>query len=139
MKKKQLVLTSAMAATLATLSACSSQEDDWDSDVVADRETAVCVDQNGNRIADDNCDRQSYRGGGGVGTAFLWYYLGRGSRIPYYGDSVYDKNKGYRGSKTATAGANYSRAPASTSMTRSAAIARGGFGSSGRSYGGGRS
>ncbi len=137
MKRKQLVLTTAMAATLTTLSACSSQEDDWDSDVIADRDTAVCVDQNGNRIDDDNCDQQSYRSGGS--NAFLWIYLGRGSRIPYYGDSVYDPKKVYKGSKTAAAGAVYSRAPATTNMTRSAAVARGGFGSSGRSYGGGRS
>ncbi|MGL5837764.1 MAG: hypothetical protein ACRCY3_04610 [Sphingorhabdus sp.] len=135
MMKRQLALTSAMAATLATLSACSAEEE-WNnsnSDVFADRDTAVCVDQSGNRIDDDYCE--SNRLGGGAG----WYYLGRGSRMPYLGDNLRNRQMGFYGSSTPAAGVDYARAPASTAMTRSAAVARGGFGSSGRSYGGGRS
>jgi hypothetical protein len=132
MDKKQLALTTAMAATLIALPACST-EDDWDGNYVADRDTAVCVDQNGYRVDDDYCDSNGFRG------SHAWYYMGRGSRIPYYGDSVRDARLGFVGSTAPTAGVDYARAPTAASMTRSAAVARGGFGSSGRSFGGGRS
>jgi hypothetical protein len=133
--KKTLVLTTAMAATLTALSGCSA-DDDWDSEVIADRDTELCVDQNGYRVDDDYCDRPSVRGGGGF---YSWYYVSRGGRIPYHGDSVRDKRMAFAGSANRTAGAQYVRSPADANMTRSAAVARGGFGSSGRSYGGGRS
>lgn len=131
--KKHLALTTAMAATLSSLSACSSG-DDWD-DSYADKDTAICVDEAGKRVDDANCRAPHIRGGG-----FLaWYYINRGSRLPYYGDSVNDPKLGIKGSRTPTPGASYASAPAHTNLTRSAARARGGFGSSGRSFGGGRS
>jgi hypothetical protein len=132
--KKQLFLTTAMAATL---SGCSTSDDDWGSDVVADRDTRVCVDQNGYRVDDDDCERTTYVRTGGAG--FLWYYVGRGSRLPYYGDSVRDPRLGLKGSYFPNKGVSYAKAPAAANMARSAAVSRGGFGSSGRSFGGGRS
>lgn len=136
---KNLGLTTAMAATLTALAGCSSGND-WDDNVVADRDTAVCVDQSGKRIADANCT--THRSGGGVGTAAMlgyWYYMGRNSRVPYFGDSVNDGSGRFNGSTRPGAGTSYASAPASANMTRSAAVARGGFGSSGRGFGGGRS
>jgi hypothetical protein len=133
--KKQLTMTTAMASALLALPACSSN-DDWNGDVIADRDVALCVDQQGRRVDDDLCDDD--RGGGGS-NAFLWYYLGRSSAVPYYGDSIHDRRYAGRGSWKPVPGANYGRAPASTRMTRSAAVSRGGLGSSGRSFGGGRS
>lgn len=131
--KKQLKLTSAMAATLTSLSACSSGSD-WD-DSYADRDTAICVDEAGRRVDDSNCRSPHIRGGAYHG----WYYVNRGSRLPYYGDSVNDPKLGIKGSKTPVAGTSYASAPEHTNMTRSAARARGGFGSSGHFFGGGRS
>lgn len=129
---KQLALTTAMAATLTSLSACSSGSD-WDGSY-ADNDTRVCVDEAGNRVDDSQCGSH-IRGGGYYG----WYYVNRGSRLPYYGDSVNDAKLGIQGSKTPLAGKNYASAPSHTNLTRSAAKSRGGFGSSGRSFGGGRS
>jgi hypothetical protein len=132
--KKQLFMTTAMAAGLAGLQGCSSNET-WNQDVIADRDTAVCVDQQGTRVDDDLCD-DGYRGGS---NAFLWYYLGRSSAVPYYGDSIHNRRYAGRGSLSPRPGVSYARAPASTRMTRSQAVSRGGLGSSGRSYGSGRS
>lgn len=135
--KKQLFLTTAMAATLTTLSGCGSPDDDWGGDVVADRDTRVCVDQNGYRVDDDSCERDTrvHSGGGGL----FWYYVGRGSRVPYYGDSVRDPRLGYKGSYFPAKGVQYAKAPAASAMSRSSAVSRGGFGSSRRSFGSGRS
>ena len=135
--RKQLIMTTAMAAALAALPACSSNND-WNEDVVADRDVAVCVDPQGERVDDDLCS-DDRGGGGGASSAFLWYYLGRSSAIPYYGDSIYDRRYAGRGSFAPRAGTAYARAPVSTSMTRSQAVSRGGLGSSARSFGGGRS
>ena len=134
---KQLTMTTAMAAALIALAACSSQAED----VIADNDTAICVDQEGKRVEDNRCgnDVHHYHGGGGASSAFLWYYLGRSSAIPYYGDSIRDSRYAGRGSFNARPGASYARAPSTTGMTRSQAVSRGGLGSSGRSYGGGRS
>ena len=129
---KQLALTTAMAATLSSLSACSSGND-WDGSY-ADNDTRVCVDEAGNRVDDRQCGSH-IRGGGYYG----WYYVNRGSRMPYYGDSVNDPKLGIQGSKTPVTGKSYASAPAQTNLTRSAAKSRGGFGSSSRSFGGGRS
>lgn len=137
--RKNLALTTAMAATLTSLAGCSSGND-WDDNVVAERDTAVCVDQSGKRIEDANCNTQ--RSGGGVGSAAMlgyWYYMGRNSRVPFLGDSVNDPSGRFTGSTRPGAGTTYASAPAAANMTRSAAIARGGFGSSGRGFGGGRS
>jgi hypothetical protein len=142
--KKQLTMTTAMAAALIALPGCSSNNG-WDDEAVADRDTAVCVDKEGKRVDDDLCndnDRgRAYHGGGGSGvaSAFLWYYLGRNSRLPYYGESIHDRRFANRGSFQPAAGARYAEAPPATRMTRSQAVSRGGLGSSGRSFGGGRS
>ena len=135
--KKQLTMTTAMAAALLALPACSSN-DGWDGDVVADQDTALCVNQQGERVDDDLCD-DDRRSGSGMSSAFLWYYIGRNAAVPYYGDSIHDRRFRGHGSFNRAPGVNYGRAPASTRMTRSAAVSRGGLGSSGRSYGSGRS
>lgn len=135
--KKHLALTTAMAATLAGLSGCSSQNE-WGDDVVVDRDTRVCVDQNGYRVEDNRCGQRS--GMGGIGTsALLWYYVGRGNRVPYYGDRVNDPQLGFKGSYFPTKGAQYASAPAKSNLVRTTSVSRGGFGSTGRSFGGGRS
>jgi hypothetical protein len=138
--RKQLSMTTAMAAALVALPACSSN-DGWNEDVVADRDTAVCVDQQGSRVDDDLCDDRR-RSGGGMSSAFLWYYIGRNAAVPYYGDSIYARRyarQGQPGSFAPRPGVNYARAPASTKMTHSQAVSRGGLGSSSRRFGGGRS
>ena len=123
MKTIHLNLT-LVAASAVTLAGCDQhQPDHW----IAQQDTAVCVDHSGSRVPDADCE--SYHGGG-ASSAFLWYYLGRRSAVPYYGERVSG------GSFTRTAGATYFHAPVSTAMTRSAAVARGGFGSSARSFGG---
>lgn len=137
--RKQLSMTTAMAAALVALPACSSN-DGWSDDVIADRDTAVCVDKQGSRVDDDLCDDDRGRSGGS--SAFLWYYIGRSSAVPYYGDSIYDRRyarNGRPGSFAPQPGVNYARAPASTKMSRSQAVSRGGLGSSSRRFGGGRS
>lgn len=127
--KTDLKITTAIAAALLA-GACSPQDDNgWGE--TADRNTAICTDRSGHRVPEANCQRQgAYGGGGGGSNAFLWYYLGRSSVVPYYGDPV----RG--GSYQRATGASYFRAPAASSMTRSAAISRGGFGSSAESFGG---
>lgn len=132
---KQLTITTAMAAAMIALPGCSSN-DGWDDNVVADRDVAVCVDQAGQRVQDYRCNT-SGRSGGSSG--LLWYYIGRNSAVPYYGDSIHDRRYAGAGSFTPRAGASYFPAPARTSMTRSQAVSRGGLGSSGRRFGGGRS
>lgn len=128
MNKRELALTAALASAIL-LAACDRQND-W----TTQRDTAVCVDQQGNRVPDSDCQSSAtyaggYHGGGG-GNAFLWYYLGRHSAIPPYGE------RATGGSFTRTAGATYFHAPVSTAFTRSAAIARGGFGESAHAFGG---
>lgn len=140
MKKKQILLTSAMATTLLSISACSSG-DDWDGNVYADNDTQVCTDEVGIRVDDLWCDDDDGDGyvsfGGKKHKKKGWYYVSRGSPLPYYGDSTRDSK--FRGSTVAAAGTSYAKAPSTSNMTRSAAVSRGGFGSSSRSYGGGRS
>lgn len=137
--KRQLTMTTAMAAALLALPGCSS-DNGWE-EVVADNDTAVCVDKDGKRVEDSQCMQQqasaSTGGHGGV-SPFLWYYLGRSSRVPYYGDSVRDPRFS-GGSYQQRAGASYFLAPEASRMTRSAAVSRGGMGSRGRFFGGGRS
>ena len=134
--RKQLSMTTAMAAALVALPACSSS-DGWNEDVIADRDTAVCVDQQGSRVDDDLCSDGRHHSG--ASSAFLWYYIGRNAAVPYYGDSIHDRRYAGRGSFARQPGVNYSPAPASTRMTRSQAVSRGGLGSSSRRFGGGRS
>ncbi|WP_375383022.1 hypothetical protein [uncultured Sphingomonas sp.] len=117
--KADLKITTALAATLLA-AGCQRQDNGW----TADRDTAICVDRSGKRVPDAQCPRTAEAGHGGGVSPFLWYYLGRSSVVPYYGDPV----RG--GSFTGRAGTSYGRAPAEVAMTRSAAISRGGFGSS---------
>ena len=132
--KKQLGMTTAMAATLLGTPGCSSGNE-WNEDVVAERDTQVCLDSSNVRVDDDLCNDRyhSYYGG------YHGYYFGRGARLPYYGESVDDPRFRNTGSATPRSGATYDRAPVATRMTRSQAVARGGLGSSGRGFGGGRS
>ena len=131
---KQLRITTAMAAAMIALPGCSSN-DGWDDNVVADRDTAVCVDQNGTRVDDSRCGN-THRSG--VSSGLMWYYLGRGSAVPYYGDSIRDRRFA-TGSYNPRTGAVYSSAPPRTQMTRSRAVSRGGLGSTSRRFGSGRS
>lgn len=126
---KQLTITATMAATLMALSACSPSQNEWE-EATSDSDTGVCVDQQGRRIPDDDC-RTGSRGGGG-----RWYYIDRHAPLPYYGDSIRDARFSGRGSYEPRLGVDYYTAPASTQMTRSQAISRGGLGSSGRRFGG---
>lgn len=134
MIQKKLILTSAMAATLSTLGGCSGKSTK-DGDVVADRDTAVCVDQNGTRVEDSRCGKPGMRGGSGMASAFLWYYVGRGGLIPHRGDNINDPNRGFTGSHFASKGTQYAAAAASTNIVRSPATARSGFGSSTSKFG----
>lgn len=132
---KHLKLTSAMAAALIALPGCSSN-DDWDDTVVADQDVAICVDPSGERVEDYRCNE--YRQSGGS-SGLLWYYIGRGSRVPYYGDRIHDRRFARGGSFTRQPGASYYPAPVESQVTRSHAVSRGGLGSSGRRFGSGRS
>lgn len=132
--KKNLALTTAMAATLASLSGCSSSNG-WDDDVVVDRDTRVCVDQNGYRVEDDRCNQGRHYGG----SSHAWFYVGRGNRVPFYGDRVNDPGLGLKGSYFPDKGTQYASAPAKANLVRTASMARGGFGSNGSVFGGGKS
>jgi hypothetical protein len=99
--KKKIILSATLAAALAATAACSRSPGYYDNGYYAGQNTAVCVDRMGNRVPDTQCNG----GGGGMGNAFLWYYLGRSSAIPYYGQHVYG------GSFTRTSGATYFHAP----------------------------
>jgi outer membrane murein-binding lipoprotein Lpp len=117
-----LPITAALASAML-LAGChqTDSSDDW----TAQRDTAVCVDRTGSRVSDDRCAPSSADAGNG----FYWYYLGRSSAIPPYGE------RPAGGSFSRTAGATYFHAPVGTAMSRSAAISRGGFGSSAHSFG----
>jgi hypothetical protein len=128
--KKQLTMTSAMAAALLTLPACSSN-DEWNEGAYADSDTAICVDGDGERVDNDLCDGDHYRGAYG----YSYYYFGGRSRIPYYGESVHDRRYASKGAFTPAPGVRYAPPPAASRMTRSQAVSRGGLGSSGRSFG----
>ena len=133
---KHLDMTAVMAAALIGLPvACSSNDSGWGEDETANWDTAVCVDREGRRVDDFRCDDDL----DGGSNAFLWYYIGRSSRIPYHGDSIRDRRFAGQGSFAPRPGVRYDRAPASTNMTRSQAVSRGGLGSSARRFGGGRS
>ena len=128
--KKQLTMTSAMAAALLALPGCSSN-DEWNEDVYADRDTAICVDEDGERVDNDLCDDDRYRGAYG----YSFFYLGGRSRIPYYGESIHHRRYAGQGSFTAAPGVRYAPPPPASRMTRSQAVSRGVLGSSGRSAG----
>lgn len=114
--------TAVAAALLASGCNRAKADDNW----TADRDTAICTDAKGVRLPDDRC--RQHRVGGGGGGAF-WYFLGRGRSIPYYGE------RATGGSFRAATGARYGFAPSGSAMTRSAAVSRGGFGSSASRFG----
>ncbi|MGR6330713.1 hypothetical protein ACU5AX_16755 [Sphingomonas sp. XXL09] len=126
---RDLKLTTALAAALLA-GGCDRQPKDngW----TTAQDTAICTDAQGNRVADARCRRTAYAHGG-AGNAFAWYFLGRNARLPYLGE------RASGGSFARSPSARYAFAPASSAVTRSAAISRGGFGSAGRFFGGGRS
>jgi hypothetical protein len=120
--KFDLKITTGVAAALLAVG-CGQRDNGW----TAQQDTAICTDRSGQRVPDANCQRNT---GSHIGSAFLWYYLGRSSTIPYYGE------RATGGSFNRAPSVTYARAPAGSAMSRSAAISRGGFGSSARSFGG---
>jgi len=67
------------AVVAAGLSGCASSPD----------YAAVCVNPDTDeRVSDDECDDASTSGGSGIGSAFVWYYLGASSRVPSLGSRV---------------------------------------------------
>lgn len=123
--EKKLTLTVSLAAALASLSGCSDGDD---LDYRAAGNTRVCVDDWGQRIADEHCQRSGRVGGGS------FVYLRRGSPIPYYYDNIGDQRYAGYVSRTPPSGFVDS-APNATNMSRSSAISRGGLGSSARGFG----
>jgi hypothetical protein len=93
----------------------------WQRLLLAGQNTSICTNQFHQRVPDYECN-------GSYGNAFVWYYLGRQSVVPYYGQTVFG------GGYTRTAGATYFHAPVAANVTRSVAVSRGGFGSSARTY-----
>jgi len=113
-----LSLTAVLAVSAAMLAGCD-QDNGWGD---GQGPVRVCVDQQGRRVAEDQC--ATPRPGGG--NPFLWYYLGRlnrGAGVPAYGGAVSG------GSYQASSGVSYGSAPA-------AGISRGGFGSTAEGFGG---
>lgn len=126
--KRDLTLTTGLAAALLASGCDRPQADGW----TAQRDTAVCTDRAGNRVADDQCRRQAHAGGHAGASPFLWYFLARSAIIPPYGERVAG------GSYNRAPGRSYGFAPRATNVTRAGAISRGGFGASARSFGGAR-
>ncbi|MFV4649086.1 hypothetical protein ACNJUT_21075 [Mycobacterium tuberculosis] len=131
MKRFEGVKLTAVLAVSATVLAGCDRKDDWQaSSTTTNAPTRVCVDSAGKRVPDDQCPPQGqavHSGGGGVGNAFLWYYIGssmanRSYTVPPMGAPVSG------GGFIPTAGVAYHAAPG--------AVSRGGFGGIGRSFGG---
>lgn len=119
-KRSKIVrLTTMVAASAAVVGCGSSQPNGWDDNgnYIAQRDTAICT-RNGVRVDDDQCKR------GGHGSAFMWYYLGRSSTVPYHGETV----RG--GSFQRKANGRYFLPPKLTNGSRAHALKVGGFGSS---------
>ena len=121
---KKLTLTATLAAALTGLSGCSSRSDE----LLAQQNTRICVDDDGDRIDDRYCADRRYGGGG-----FAYLFLRRGSPIPYYYDNVRSPKYAKFVSRAPLSG--FAPAPASSNMTRSSAVSRGGLGRSSRSFG----
>jgi hypothetical protein len=86
---------------------------------------AVCVDpQTNQRVDDDECDRDHYHSG--VGSAFLWYYLGRSAAVPAVGRTVTGGNFSIPRTGTIQRGGLPVRGGSSVKSTTT----RGGFGGS---------
>lgn len=132
---REIFLTGKLVAGLGILAGVSVYDarDDQAKDIEAYWDMAVCVDPAGRRVADEQCSDDRHAG------APVWYYLRRGSRVPYYGDPINSSALGQQASLEPDKGITYDRAPASTKMTRSEAVARGGLGSSAHRMGAGRS
>ena len=123
--RKPLLYTTSLAAALL-IGGCGNNS----SNAYASQPTAVCVNQQGQRVSDAQCGG-GYHGGGS--NPFLWYYIGRNSTVPYYGE------RAMGGGYTRTPNATYYHAPSESNMSRATAMSttsRGGFGSSAHSYGG---
>lgn len=117
-----LRITIGMAAAVLA-SGCQRQPERF----TADRDTAICTDRSGRRVADSQCSQaQRHAGGGGFG----WYYLARNATLPYLGERA-------RGGSYRPTASRYVRAPVASAVTRSGAVSRGGFGGSGRFFGSG--
>jgi hypothetical protein len=115
MKKVNLPLTTAVSAAMLASSACSTDRE-WQ----VDNNTKVCVDNSGNRVADDQCFSQS---------SYHWYYISRGGYVPRAGSPVSG------GSWVPVGSSNgYGSAPESAPA---GAITRGGFGGIGEGHAGG--
>jgi hypothetical protein len=118
--KKFLLSATVAAAMAATLAGCN-RSPYYGNGYYAGQNTSICTNQFHQRVPDYECN-------GSYGNAFVWYYLGRSSVVPYYGQTVFG------GGYTRTAGATYFHAPVAANVTRSVAVSRGGFGSSARTY-----
>ena len=122
MKNFGLSLTLFAAAAVSSCDDGQQRQKEWS----ASGPTQLCTDRDGRRVPDENCQR--HYGGGGMGLAFLPFFIGRGGYIPSYGGIVRD------GSRTATSGLAYGHAAAFTSGARGSSafggVSRGGFGSS---------
>ena len=114
-----LGITALMASSLT---GCSSSAD----------YAAVCVDpETEQRVDDDQCDDDSdYNGSGG---GFFWYYLAARSVVPGVGSTV--SGGTYRGS-TLNGSVQRGGLPTTGGSTVKSSTTKGGFGGSGRSFGG---
>ena len=114
-----LGITAVMASSLT---GCASSAD----------YAAVCVDPDTEeRVADDQCDDDSDYNGSGTG--FFWYYLAARSVVPGVGSTVTGGT--YRGS-TLNGSVQRGGLPTTGGSTVKSSTTTGGFGGSGRSFGG---
>ena len=103
---KDLTITIGVAAALAAGTCQAAALDPpQDASWTADRDTVICVDQNGVRVPDEQCPPPVVAGRPHAASPFLWYYLGRYSAVPSYGV------RASGGSYSAVAGHGYARAP----------------------------
>ena len=114
MPKFNLPLTTAISAAILATTACSNSRD-WQ----IDNDTRVCVNDNGDRVDEGNCNRNN----GAGWSPYRWYYISRGGYVPYYGNTV--SGGSYFPSTTST---GYASAPAEPPP---GAVTRAGFGSHG--------
>lgn len=107
----------AMSALLGLSSAMLSGCNDASAE---QRNWAVCVDAQGKRIADAQCQQ----GAGSAGAHGSWAYYGGGQRVPPVGEQAQ--------------GASHAPVPVGSYTTAPAeGVARGGFGATGEGHGGG--
>jgi hypothetical protein len=125
MKKFNLPLTTAISAAISAAaimaSAGCSSEKEWQ----INNDTKLCVDQSGNRVAEDRCANQP--AGSGY-FPYRWYYISRGGYVPYYNYPV-----GGGSYAPSSAASSYIPAPVAAPA---GAVTRGGFGSMGEGHGG---